>query len=177
MLTLIKSSTSIQLKITALQSLNIYLYNLKTKTHLFYLLSNKNLVEIITMDHPFSHCEFTDFYVNFLKSIASKISEHPTDLFYNNIYNHFPILYSITRFYNSPDTLVRTTVQNIVLQLLLLKNFKIRIFMESYPFLMYYVMNVCYIRDCFLQIDQLHGECLATNTKGINRLVERLVDH
>jgi hypothetical protein len=79
LLTLIKSSTSIQLKITALQSLNIYLYNLKTKTHLFYLLSNKNLVEIITMDHPFSQCEFTDFYVNFLKSIASKISEHPTD--------------------------------------------------------------------------------------------------
>ena len=27
--------------------------------------------------------------------------------------------------------------------------------MESYPFITYYAMNICYIRDSFLEIDKL----------------------
>lgn len=43
------------------------------------------------MELLFKDNEFTDYFVNFLKCIASKMQEHPIDLFYNNIYNHFPI--------------------------------------------------------------------------------------
>ena len=47
--------------------------------------------------------------------------------------------------------------------------------MESYPFLMYYVSNVCYVRDCFLEIDGVIGGGLEGGWKVVGRLVERVV--
>jgi protein CLEC16A len=116
------TSRSPQINIAVIQNLTMFLYNYKKTQNIYYLLSNKNLAEIIVMDLDFQHNEFTDYYVNFLKTIGSKISSHPPDLFYNNIYSHFPLLYSITRFYNHHETLVRTTVQNVVLGLLKYEN-------------------------------------------------------
>merc|ERR1712226_1249165 len=102
----------------------MFLFNYKKSTNIIYLLSNKLLTEIIIMDLNFKDDEFTEYYINFIKTVASKLNEHPADLFYNSRNMQFPLLYTATRFFNHHETLVRTTVQNIVLGVLKLEDKK-----------------------------------------------------
>ena len=88
---ILENSRSSAISMQVVSSLTLYLYNFKEPTYIYYLLSNKDFHEIISMDLSFKDNELTDYWVNFLKCIASKIKEHPVDLFYNNIYSHFPI--------------------------------------------------------------------------------------
>ena len=169
------------LKICTISHLTMLLYNFKDVTKQCYMLSNKYLTEIILINKPnfFNNNEVTDYFINFLKCVASKINEHPQDLFYNkDKYDYFPLLYSITKFYNHDETQVRVTVQNVVLNFYRdqkEKSSKAKKFIESYPFVQFFGLNICYIRDIYLEVKKCFVAKL--DSKKVDKMIEKLIDH
>jgi hypothetical protein len=49
--------------------------------------------------------------------------------------------------------------------------------MESYPFMKFYIMNVCWIRDSFIEVDKIVDKYQEGNNKFIDRLIEKIIDH
>jgi hypothetical protein len=49
--------------------------------------------------------------------------------------------------------------------------------MESYPFMKFYIMNVCWIRDSFIEVDKIVNKYQEGNNKFIDRIIEKIIDH
>lgn len=80
-------------------------------------MSDQNLQLLICHQFDFQLPEVVDIYVNFLKMIAMRIDESNLNLYFNERYNKFPLLWQAAKFINYPDGLVRNTSKNIILTL------------------------------------------------------------
>jgi hypothetical protein len=54
-------------------------------------------------------------------------------------YPTFPLLMQATRFYNHPESLVRTKTRSILLSCLRINSTKIKEFAVGFPFVIYYI--------------------------------------
>ena len=98
-------------------------FNVKEKTNMctfkylnpVYILSHKDILEIVMMAYDFTDYDITSYFVNIIKSLINHARETSLTLFYNQRYYYFPLLYRLIGFYNHPEGLVRTTVTNCVI--------------------------------------------------------------
>lgn len=83
----------------------------------------------------------------------------------------FPLLSYAIRFYNYPNPMVRAAVQNITLNILkrkcfsslvflfeIVSNNKLDIYLTNFPFISYFVNLACYLKDLWVQIDEVLPE-------------------
>jgi len=129
MLNILKKSKSKDIIIQVIQSLSMYLTNIKKAVNistvfqrlslnmLDFILSNNSINEFITHNFDFNDDETVDYYISFLKSLSLRLETIPLELFYNKKYKDFPMLSRAVRFYNYPGSMVRTSVHNITLSL------------------------------------------------------------
>ncbi|CAD8086309.1 unnamed protein product [Paramecium sonneborni] len=110
-------SANPQLTIFIIERMSMIISNLQNPLNLNYVLSNPVLHEFINHNYDFSNPEIVDYYVNFLKTIAIRINRDNLNLYFNQRYCSFPLLWQAQKFINYPDELVKSTVQNIILGL------------------------------------------------------------
>lgn len=105
-----------KITISALKALSMLVFNTKTQASMFYILSHKDILEIVMMiSYDFTDYDITSYFVNIIKSLVNHAKETSLTLFYNSRYYYFPLLYRLISFYNHPEGLIRTTVQNCVI--------------------------------------------------------------
>jgi protein CLEC16A len=97
------------------------LTNLNRKPSINYILSHGVIACLTMAKFGNMNNEIADYYINFLKVLSRKINKVNLDLFYNERYPTFPILSQTIRFFNHPESLVRTTSRNIILTIAKLK--------------------------------------------------------
>lgn len=133
----------------------IMLSNLSRQPSLNYILSH-GVVTCLTMT-KFGNMnnEIADYYINFLKVLSRKITSSNLHIFYHERYPTFPILTQTTRFFNHPESLVRTTCRNIILSFAKLKNPLIDKFMTNFPFVTYYVHESNFLKEYWVIIDKI----------------------
>ena len=104
---------------TIIQSLSILIVNIvKSKSFLYFILSNNFINDLLLIDYSKYDDEYYSYYVNFLKSLAMRLDQNTFLLFYNERSNLFPLLYCSLNLYNYSNAMIRTVVNNIILQIL-----------------------------------------------------------
>ena len=104
---------------TIIQSLSILIVNiLKSKAFLYFILSNNFVNDLLLIDYSKYDDEYYSYYVNFLKSLVMRLDQNTFLLFYNKRSNLFPLLNCTLNLYNYSNSMIRTVVNNIILQIL-----------------------------------------------------------
>ena len=99
LLRILKKTSSKEIVNEIIQSLSMYLTNLKkpmnisiiflleSESHgdLDYILSNNAINEFITHPYDFGDDEIVAYYISFLKGLSLRIEAIPLDLFYNQV--------------------------------------------------------------------------------------------
>ena len=102
-----------------IQSLSILIVNIvKSKAFLYCILSNNFVNDLLLIDFSKYDDEFFSYYVNFLKSLVMRIDENTFQLFYNERSCCFPLIDCALNLYNYSNSMTRTVVNNIILQIL-----------------------------------------------------------
>ena len=102
-----------------IQSLSILIVNIvKSKAFLYCILSNNFVNDLLLIDFSKYDDEYFSYYVNFLKSLVMRIDENTFLLFYNERSGFFPLIDCALNLYNYSNSMTRTVVNNIILQIL-----------------------------------------------------------
>ena len=102
-----------------IQSLSILIVNIvKAKAFLYCILSNNFVNDLLLIDFSKYDDEYFSYYVNFLKSLVMRIDDNTFLLFYNERSNCFPLIDCALNLYNYSNSMTRTVVNNIILQIL-----------------------------------------------------------
>jgi len=176
MLRLLKKSTARDISIQIIQSLSMYLTNIKKPININYVLSNNAINEFITHSFNFADDETVDYYISFLKSLALRLEVIPLELFYNQRYKDFPIVSQAVKFYNYPASMVRTSVQNITLTLFKMDEKKLQNYFTNFPFISYFINLSCYLRDIWLKIDENLAESTIQSHSKMTELLDDQYD-
>ena len=108
-----------EINCTIIQSLSILIVNiLNSKAFLYFILSNNFINNLLLIDYSKYDDEYYSYYVNFLKSLAMRLDQNTFLLFYNKRSSCFPLLDCSLNLYNYSNSMIRTVVNNIILQIL-----------------------------------------------------------
>ena len=108
-----------EINCTIIQSLSILIVNIvKSKAFLYFILSNNFINDLLLIDYSKYDDEYYSYYVNFIKSLVMRLDESTFILFYNKRSNLFPLLECTLNLYNYSNSMTRTVVHNIILQIL-----------------------------------------------------------
>ena len=103
------------ISIQIIQSFSILILNITSQTTIYFIFSNNFLNYIISRNYEKYDDEFVAYYINFIKSLSLKIDSTTVQFFFHKQYNSFPLMESSLKFYNHPDSMIKTTVRNIFL--------------------------------------------------------------
>lgn len=79
--------------------------------------------------------------------MSRKITKTNVQLFFNQRCAIFPLLTQAARFFNHPESLVRTTSRNILLTIAKLRDPRVDMFMAGFPFSSYYIHECNFLKE------------------------------
>ena len=92
------------ISIQVIQTVSILVQNIEDKAHLFYLLGNPFLSQLISFDFAFAQDdELTDYFVNFLKALVLRLDNTTINFFFDNRLKTFPLFETALTLYNSKE--------------------------------------------------------------------------
>lgn len=121
-LNILKQSSSPEISIQLLQTLNILCENIKNKNSLYCFLSNNNINAIIIHQFDFDNEEITAYFISFLKTLSFKLDNGTINLFFDTTTLDFPLLTEAIKFFDHKDSMVRIAVQTLTLKVLEVKH-------------------------------------------------------
>ena len=145
----------VAINIQIIQTMSILVQNIQEHRHLFYILGNPFLNQLITYDFGLAtNDELIDYFVNFLKALVLKLDSDTVNFFFNDRLKTFPVFQVATTLYNSKEQLVRTSVRTITLQIFELKNEEMYKLFHVVPFCAFYSNLACHLRDLWINIEK-----------------------
>jgi protein CLEC16A len=162
-------TTSIQI----IQSFSILILNISNAMTLYFLFSNNFINQIISEDYSKYDDEFIAYFINFIKSLSLKIDSTTIQFFLHEQQSGFPIIQSSMKFYNHPDSMIRTTVRNIFLTFLKLNFSPIYDYFTRLPAISYFPFLVINLRDLIIKLNE---ESLSDDFKGLNDINDDILD-
>lgn len=167
------------IKLQLIQSISFLILNIKSIEKIYYIFSNNFINKIInnninadSFDYTNNNFniyqeldeEYISHYVNFLKSLISRLDKLTIQFFFNYEDFCFPLLSSSLELYNYPDPMVKTTVRNIVLGLLKLNYSPLISYFCFSNCVNYFVLLPLHIKDIIIKYDQ---EIINYNTSNL----------
>ena len=137
-----------------IKSFAILILSISNTQTLYYLFSNNFINQIIGNDFEKYDEEFVSHYVNFLKSLISKLDKITIQFFFQKNFNSFPLCNSVLKLYNYPDGMIKNTVRNIILSLLKLNFEPLIDYFSSLPAIQYFSYLSLVIRDLIIKLNE-----------------------
>ena len=136
-----------------IQSLSILIVNIvKSKAFLYCILSNNFVNDLLLIDFSKYDDEYFSYYVNFLKSLVIRIDENTFQLFYNERTGFFPLIDCALNLYNYSNSMTRTVVNNIILQILKCDMEKIYEYFTILPSVNYFSFISLRMKDIIIDL-------------------------
>jgi len=171
--TKLSSYENYKINLEIINTFSFLMINIKDKTSLYYLFSGNCLNKIISKDHNQYDEEYISYYINFLKSLSLRLDETTIQLFYLENSHSFPLIENALEFYNHEDSMVRSVVRNIVLNILKIKNPQIQNYFGKLPSIGYFSDLICHLRDICYKLNEGINN---SNTNNIMYSFDDLVD-
>lgn len=125
---------------------------------LVFLFSHPFLNKLISFDFtPTEQEEAIDYFISFLKMISLSLSERPhlLQFFFNDRFKDFPLFGAAIRLYNYQESMVRTAVRTITLNIFNLLTPEMCKVILSLPNAVYFPNLACQLRDRWIACDQM----------------------
>lgn len=116
-----------------------------------------------------------DYYVNFLKSLALKLTPDTVNFFYNDKLKTFPLYEKAAIFYNHKEQLVRTSVRTITLTIYSIANAEMQELFDLVPHATYNANLACHLRDTWITVDK-KIEQIVDEAKGVDDIMKQAED-
>lgn len=110
------------------------------------LLHDPNMNNFLSIKFNTMTTEVTEYYINFLKSLTTKINEDVLPLVYSKKFPAFSLAWQASRFYNHYELLIRAASRTILLSLMKIKNESVEKYFSSFPFVIYYSHLLLFIK-------------------------------
>ena len=136
------------INIIIIKNLGLLIPSLQDKKILFYFFSHDYMNQIIlnissTIEEQDN--DFLSYYINFLKTIANKLTTSTLSLFFHRENNNFPLLDEASGFFNCQDVMIKNTSRNIFLSIIKL----------NYEPMIQYICDLPRITDLLLFVDNI----------------------
>ncbi|EAR83388.3 CLEC16A, putative (macronuclear) [Tetrahymena thermophila SB210] len=165
-----------EIRTIIIQQICLLILNVKKPMQLNYILSHQIINDLITFQFDFNDDDFVDYYINFLKSLSQRLDQIPLQLLFNSKYSNFPLIWQTIRFYNHKETMIRTSVQNIVLGVMKIKADQLEKYLQGFPFITFYVNNACFMASQWIQIDNQIHQADYSNYQKLSDLMSDQID-
>jgi hypothetical protein len=137
-----------------IKSFSLLILNVSNPQTIYYIFSNNFINQILVNDYEKYDEEFVSHYVNFLKSLSSKLDPTIIQFFFHKQYNSFPLCSATLKLYNYPDSMIKNTVRNIILFFLKLKYEPILDYFCSLPSVSYFPFLALSFRDLIIKLNE-----------------------
>lgn len=149
-----------KVKVQVIQTLSIMIQNTQSEMSLFYLLSNNYINDLIAYRFDFSDEELVAYYISFLKTLSLKLTPKTILFFFNEKANDFPLYTEAIKFFQHPESMVRTAVRTLTLNVYKVEDKAMRKFILDRSAVPYFSNLVWFLRD---QVFALLGDCFSVH--------------
>jgi len=153
-LKLLRQNYSRDITVQLLQTLSIMVQNIEKQYGLYYLFSQNHINDIIVYDFDFSQPEVLNYYITFLKTISMKLNRDVIHFFFNSQAEDFPLYTEALKLYQHKETLVRTTVRALTLNVYKVDDSELRKFILKRSAVTYLTQAVWLMREQCLDMDK-----------------------
>jgi len=153
-LKLLRQNYSRDITVQLLQTLSIMVQNIEKQYGLYYLFSQNHINDIIVYDFDFSQPEVLNYYITFLKTISMKLNRDVIHFFFNSQAEDFPLYTEALKLYQHKETLVRTTVRALTLNVYKVEDSELRKFILKRSAVTYLTQAVWLMREQCLDMDK-----------------------
>ncbi|GBC03975.1 hypothetical protein RclHR1_05430005 [Rhizophagus clarus] len=154
-LNLLKQTKSPNITNQILQTMNILVENIHDLTSLYFLLSKNYVNEIICHKFDFSNDEILAYYIIFLRTLSLKLDSSTLYFFFNERHNDFPLYSEAIKFFKSDDSMIRTAVRTITLNIFAVNNAQTQEFILDRNASPYFSNLVNFISDFSRTLDEI----------------------
>ncbi|XP_047249607.1 protein TRANSPARENT TESTA 9 isoform X2 [Capsicum annuum] len=168
---ILRISRTVIVSLQLLQTMSIVIQNLKNEHSIYYMFSNEHINHLITYSFDFRNEELLSYYISFLRAISGKLNKNTISLLvktHNEEVVSFPLYVEAVRFAFHEESMIRTAVRALTLNVYHVGDEAVNKFVASDPHADYFSNLVKFFREQCINLDKLvtASKCLAPDTSG-----------
>lgn len=154
-------SRTVTVSLQLLQTISILIQNLRREHAIYYMFSNEHVNYLITYSFDFRNEELLSYYISFLRAISGKLNKNTISLLLKTQGEEvvsFPLYVEAIRFAFHEESMVRTAVRAITLNVYHVGDEFVNKFIASAPHSDYFSNLVSFFRDQCINLSKLFSE-------------------
>ncbi|KAL2340519.1 hypothetical protein Fmac_008459 [Flemingia macrophylla] len=180
----LKLSRTISIPLQLLQTVSIMIQNLRSEHAIYYMFSNEHMNYLITYPFDFRNEELLSYYISFLRAISGKLNKNTISLLvktHNDEIVSFPLYVEAIRFAFHEESMVRTAVRTVTLNVYHVGDECVNRYIASAPHTDYFSNLVSFFRNQCMDLNRLVSETLKNpgpdSTTAIVAAVDEIEDN
>ncbi|EEF43020.1 protein TRANSPARENT TESTA 9 [Ricinus communis] len=160
---ILKISRAVTVSLQLLQTMSIMIQNLKSEHAIYYMFSNEHINFLITYSFDFRNEELLSYYISFLRAISGKLNKNTISLLVktqNEEVVSFPLYVEAIRFAFHEESMVRTAVRALTLNVYHVGDESVNRFVAKAPHSDYFSNLVTFFRKQCIDLNGLVSEAL-----------------
>ncbi|KAJ1699995.1 hypothetical protein LUZ63_008507 [Rhynchospora breviuscula] len=141
-----------------LQTMSIMIQNLKSENSIYYIFSNEHINYLITYPFDFQNDEMLSYYISFVRAISVKLNKNTISLLVktqNEEVVSFPLYVEAVRFAFHEETMVRTAIRALTLNVYHVGDDTVNAFVSRPPLAEYFSEIVRHFQKQCINLDKL----------------------
>ncbi|OMO77052.1 hypothetical protein CCACVL1_15218 [Corchorus capsularis] len=159
---ILKISKTVAVSLQLLQTISIMIQNLKNEHAIYYMFSNEHVNYLITYSFDFRNEELLSYYITFLRAISGKLNKNTISLLVKTQDEEvvsFPLYVEAIRFAFHEESMVRTAVRALTLNVYHVGDDFVNKFVTSAPHSDYFLNLVSFFREQCINLSKLVSDC------------------
>ncbi|KAJ3679462.1 hypothetical protein LUZ60_017473 [Juncus effusus] len=155
---ILKISRTHRVAFQLLQTMSIMIQNLKSEHSIYYIFSNEHINYLITYKFDFQNDEMLSYYISFLRAISGKLNKNTISLLIktqNDEVESFPLYVEAVRFAFHEETMVRTAIRALTLNVYHVGDETVNKFVTKPPLSEYFSEIVKHFQKQCIDLDKL----------------------
>lgn len=141
-----------------LQTMSIMIQNIKSENSIYYIFSNEHINYLVTYPFDFQNDEMLSYYISFVRAISVKLNRNTISLLVktqNEEVVSFPLYVEAIRFAFHEETMVRTAVRALTLNVYHVGDETVNAFVSRLPLSEYFSETVRHFQKQCSNLDKL----------------------
>ncbi|GMI84218.1 green fluorescent seed 9, TRANSPARENT TESTA 9 [Hibiscus trionum] len=154
-------SKTIGVALQLLQTISILIQNIRREHAIYYMFSNEHVNYLITYSFDFRNEELLSYYISFLRAISGKLNKNTISLLVKTQDEEvvsFPLYVEAIRFAFHEESMVRTAVRSLTLNVYHVGDDFVNKFITSAPHSDYFTNLVSFFREQCINLSKLVSE-------------------
>ncbi|XP_050372178.1 protein TRANSPARENT TESTA 9 [Argentina anserina] len=181
---ILKISRTMTVSLQLLQTISIMIQNLKNEHAIYYMFSNEHMNYLITYSFDFKNEELLSYYISFLRAISGKLDRNTISLLVKTEEDEvvsFPLYIEAIRFAFHEESMVRTAVRALTLNVYHVGDDSVNRYVTSVPHSDYFLDLVKFFRKQCIDLNVLVSDSTTNlggdTTSSITAAVDEIEDN